>query len=108
MEEVLLRFEHLGEDIFDSLDNKSLTTCKKVSKMWNNFINDQKYFWIRFIMNNDEKINPALKNTCMYNKLTMYIVNICRQQSFRIFQKFLESCGTPVNPWESLGILGNP
>ena len=49
MEEVILRFSHLGEDIFDSLDNRSLLTSKKVSRTWNSFIKDQKFLWIRIL-----------------------------------------------------------
>ena len=49
MEEVILRFSHLGEDIFDSLDNRSLLTSKKVSRTWNSFIKDRKFLWIRIL-----------------------------------------------------------
>ena len=51
MEELLLRFSHLGASIFELLDNKSLVTCKKVSKNWNHFIKDQKFPWIRKLVN---------------------------------------------------------
>ena len=51
MEEVLLGFQHIGEEIFDSLDEKSLENCKKVCKAWTNFIGDsnQKFIWIQTI-----------------------------------------------------------
>ena len=49
MEEVLIRFSHLGEDIFDSLQKQSLVTCNKVCRTWNVFIKDRKFFWIRII-----------------------------------------------------------
>ena len=49
MEELLLRFGHLGEDIFDSLDDKTLIDCSKVGKTWNSFIKDMKIFWVRII-----------------------------------------------------------
>ena len=35
MEDVIMRFPHLAEKIFGSLENKSLTTCREVSKSWN-------------------------------------------------------------------------
>ena len=38
MEEMPLRFPHLGEQIFDSLSNESLQKCKKVARFWHNFI----------------------------------------------------------------------
>ena len=62
MEEVLLRFPHIGEKIFESLDEKSLESCRKVCKPWKNFIEDpnQKFKWIRIIKNCEKKI--TLKN----------------------------------------------
>ena len=73
MEEVLLRFVHLAEDIFDSLDDKSLVNCKKVSKIWNSFIEGQKFPWIRLIKRHDEKSNK--KHTD------------CQQKWRKLFQK---------------------
>ena len=43
MEEVFLRFPHLSDDIFNALDNKSLANCKEVSKVWYNYLHDQKF-----------------------------------------------------------------
>ena len=47
MEEVILRFPHLIEQIFEKLDNKSLTKSRKVSISWKNVIDNQRYYWIR-------------------------------------------------------------
>ena len=41
MEEVLLRFSHLGEYVFDQLDNKSFARCRIVSKSWKSFVDDE-------------------------------------------------------------------
>ena len=51
MEEVLVRFSHIGEQIFSSLDEKSLQRCKKASRTWKNYIEDpnQKELCIRYI-----------------------------------------------------------
>ena len=38
MDEVLLRFPHLGEQIFQSLDLENLSNCTGVSKCWDDFI----------------------------------------------------------------------
>ena len=43
MEEAFLRFPHLSEDIFNALDNKSLASCKEVSKVWYNYLHGQKF-----------------------------------------------------------------
>ena len=42
MEEVLLRFPHLSEDIFNALDNKTFAICKEVSKVRYSYIDDRK------------------------------------------------------------------
>ena len=38
MEEVLLRFPHLGQKIFKLLSNENLINCKIVCRSWNLFI----------------------------------------------------------------------
>ena len=49
MEDLIMRFPHLAEKIFDTLENKSLATCREVSKSWNNFVCKKKFFLIRVI-----------------------------------------------------------
>ena len=43
MEEVFLRFPHLSEDIFNALDNKTFATCKEVSELWYNCLDEEKF-----------------------------------------------------------------
>ena len=50
MEVVLLRFPHIGSQIFDQLDNPFLTKCREVSDSWNSFIDNEKLPWIRMII----------------------------------------------------------
>ena len=59
MEEVLLRFPHIGEKFFESLDEKSLESCRKVCKQLKNFIEDpnQKFRWILIIKKIEERTN---------------------------------------------------
>ena len=49
MEEVLIRFPHLGDNIFQSLDSKSLIKCKEVKRTWKNFITVDKCSYFRVI-----------------------------------------------------------
>ena len=49
MEEVFLRFPHIGEQVLKQLDNEYLTKCRKISPSWNEFINNQKLPWIRMM-----------------------------------------------------------
>ena len=55
MEEAFLRFPHLSESIFDSLDNKSLADCKDVSKSWYFYLDTQKFLQTRIIKANKIK-----------------------------------------------------
>ena len=49
MEEVTLRFPHLGKKIFAQLDNLSLARSREVSKTWKTFLDQQKFLHIRSI-----------------------------------------------------------
>ena len=49
MEEIITRFPHLGEQIFDQLNRKNLQKCRKVEESWKIFIDRQKFPWIRVI-----------------------------------------------------------
>ena len=49
MEEVLARFPHLGDKIFQSLDPHSLIKCKEVSRTWEDFMKVAKSSYLRVI-----------------------------------------------------------
>ena len=61
MQEVFFRFHHLSETIFDSLDNKSLANCKKVSKSWYFYLDNQKFLQPRIIKANIKKVEEAVE-----------------------------------------------
>ena len=44
MEELLLRFPHLGEEFFKILRNKDLIKCKMVSRSWYRFITRENFY----------------------------------------------------------------
>ena len=44
---MMLRFPILIQDIFEELDERSLTNCKIASKSWCDFIEDKKFPFIR-------------------------------------------------------------
>ena len=50
MKNVLLRFPHLGQQIFQILDNQDLNKCLEVSRYCKTFIEDQKFIWIKIIV----------------------------------------------------------
>ena len=49
MEEILLRFPKLGQDIFNQINDQSLVASRKVNKVWNTFLDNNRFFWIRVI-----------------------------------------------------------
>ena len=50
MENVLLRFPHIGCQIFEQLNNPLLTNCREVSNSWKTFIDNVKLPWIKIIV----------------------------------------------------------
>ena len=78
MEEVLQRFSHLGEAIFDLLDEKSLETSKKVCISWSNFIDDpnQKVLWIKIIKTFEREIdvNRFISGRQKWSKLSIQVL----------------------------------
>ena len=66
MEEVLLRFGHLAQDIFGSLTNKDLVQSREVNRMWKDFMDVEKISQIRRIQNFVKPViglNKALKRS---------------------------------------------
>ena len=61
-EDVILRIPHLGEEIFDKLDNQSVTKCVEVNEMLQNVIYEQKSYWIRKIKRFFDGANILFRN----------------------------------------------
>ena len=69
MEEAFLRFPHLPEQIFEKLDNKSLTNSRMVGIPWHNFIDEREYPWIRI-----KEISADLNAHCGDEKTAFHVV----------------------------------
>ena len=67
MEEVLLRFPHLGQNIFKSLADQDLAQSREISQMWKHFLDVEKFFAIRkiraFFMKLPISLEKALKQS---------------------------------------------
>ena len=59
MEEIILRFPHLSDKIFNLLDNKSLEKSRKVDRYWNVYIAKQKFYSIRIIKTTVERFQEV-------------------------------------------------
>ena len=83
MEEVLLRFGHIGEQIFEQLDSQAFTNCRMVSKSWQTFVDYERisaFQMIKFMVNLPDaylkkfliKINP---DCCMKLAKCVYFIH---------------------------------
>ena len=45
--DIMLKFPNLAEEILKELENESVANCRKISKPWRSFIDNQKFLWIR-------------------------------------------------------------
>jgi hypothetical protein len=45
------RFPHIGESIFNNLDNQSLINCKEASQELSEFLEKERFFWLRILRN---------------------------------------------------------
>ena len=99
MEEIVLRFPHLSDGIFNSLDNESLNKSKKVDRCWNIYIAKQKFYNIRiikailercqqdWILKRFQQVGPAW-NTLFANSTTSMITDLLKAvQLFYLEQK---------------------
>ena len=66
----ILRFPDVARDIFKELSNESLTTCRTVSRLWCDHLDDQKFCWVRMIQryhknmeNSYQQWKKVFKNT---------------------------------------------
>ena len=49
MEEIILRFPHLAEKIFQKLTNEGLAKSREVERLWQKFIDERSYPWLRIV-----------------------------------------------------------
>ena len=49
LDEMMLRFPHIVQDVLEELDNKSLTNCRNVSRIFCHFIDNEKFYSVRKI-----------------------------------------------------------
>ena len=49
IKDLMRKFPHLPEQIFQKLDNKSLFKCREVTRSWQNIIDGRNYPWLRIV-----------------------------------------------------------
>ena len=70
-EDILLRFPHIGEQIFEKLEDYSLSKCQKVSKLWKDFITKSKVWPIEVLQKNTLISKARLKKSMHKHDLKM-------------------------------------
>ena len=111
MEEVILRFPHLAEQISDNLDNKSLVNCKKVSREFKDFMNSEKFYYYRIIQEytncSDELMKNLVKNVESAIEVTFDLQEIFKKlpRGTRQNMRFLKSFWT--TPLHEAAEMGN-
>ena len=87
MEDFIVRFPYLFEDICKKLDNISLVNSRGVSRTWQIFINNQRQLWIKIIQTSIGTINEDWKKVIqktpkeMLMKLACEVKKICEIKS---------------------------
>ena len=76
IEDLIPRFPHLMEQILQKLDNESLVKGRKVARIWQQFIDQKNYPWVRIvripaILNED---NTYLHLAAVHNQIDMFEV----------------------------------
>ena len=61
MENLVQRFPHLAKRIFDQLDDRRLNRCKEISGEVLEFLDNERFFWIRIIRKYKRKIKDFPK-----------------------------------------------
>ena len=65
MEEIFLRFSHLSETIFDSLNSESLAKSKEVCRSWYQYLDKQK-----FLHSRAEKVKEIIETVEMFEQIS--------------------------------------
>ena len=102
MEEVLQRFGHIGDQIFEEFDSQTLSNCKLVGRSWNLFLDQGKVRPFRIIQaytNIDEKY---LRN--QRKKINVEKANELATIVREIYRQFPKRIGN-VNPRNIPGVL---
>ena len=78
LDEMMLRFPHIVQDVFEELDNKSLTHCRNVSRVCCDFIDNEKFYSVR-------KIQGCVRMTEFQLQWNKVLKNIPTQVAKEIF-----------------------
>ena len=101
MEEVFLRFSHLGQDVFYCLDNEDLVKCRNVSRSWKIFIDNAKFSSKRIIKSFFTK--PKNDFETALEEATLQVM----KEMASIIQKFCQLWKSPMSELHQAAIFGD-
>ena len=90
MEEIILRFPHIGERTFKKLSNKNLAKCKNVSRTLYHFITNEKFYKLRVHYENLQKEVDYFGETPLH-KIANTIIQI-QTRTFLIIEFIGSGC----------------
>ena len=96
MEEVLLRFGHLGQNIFEKLDDPTLLKCKEVTRTWETFIHVEKIAVLRVVEIKTNAPRAFIKK--ILHRLDSDSTKQFADNACRIYDRFPSGTGE-INPW---------
>ena len=85
IEETFWRFPHVGQQIFEELDFKSLSDCLEINNLWQNFINEKKILQINLLQKHT-KIKPSILKKTLSNK-NFETVQKLASYSMKVYKK---------------------
>jgi hypothetical protein len=86
---MIARFPHVAADIFKELDNKTLTTCRNVSRPCCDYLDDEKFLYVRILQrykaSRSMEIAYPLWNKVLKNTPVELVkeISVCTQQFFK-------------------------
>ena len=79
MDEIMLRFPHIADQIYEELDNQSLLKCKEVSLSWYHFLNNNKASNVRVIKGYTNCSDALMKKLAKNNEDIIQIASdLCK------------------------------
>ena len=98
MEEVLLRFGHLGQNIFEKLDDLTLLKCKEVTRTWKTFIDFEKIVVLKVVEIKSNAPRVSIKK--ILHRLDSDSAKQFADDVCQIYGRFPSGTGE-INPWNS-------
>ena len=100
MEEVLIRFPHLGENIFQKLNSKTLIKCKQVNRIFNNFLKVEKLSYFRVIQWYTNCSETLMREIVKKSGGAIIIVTVLRE-IFGNFMRGTKQSSKYLHKWEN-------